>query len=212
VTSQLTRKLILTALAAILLIFAGFACGFVSCLQLKSAVPGDLREQYLLQPGDASPTARAGVLDALRVFQDGYARRDPSNLDAFMHRLFPNEGDVLILGTDSGEWIRGYPATSEFIKGDWMNWGDFKFSVDNAAIWSSGDVAWVATPGVVRFKGGDRPVRFTAILTRNESDWVFRQAQFQWDERNPVSADLLHPGTYLRLTRLALHRMAPAAF
>jgi hypothetical protein len=124
-----------------------------------------------------------------------------------MHRLFLNEGDVLILGTDSGEWVRGYPAASEFIKGDWMNWGDFKFSVDNAAIWSYGDVAWVASTGSVHFKRSDRPVRFSAILTRNGNNWIFRQAQFQWDDRDPSVADILQPATYLRLIRLALRRL-----
>ena len=80
---------------------------------------------------------RAGVLAALTDFQKGYVKRDPKELDAFMNRLFPKKDDILLLGTDAGEWARGYPAVGEFIRADWMNLGDFRFAVDDSVVWSS---------------------------------------------------------------------------
>lgn len=209
----LTRKRILSALTIAVFVLGTFTFGFVSSLHLKSAVSSDLRKQYL-QAGDAPLSVRAGVLAALTDFQEGYVKRDPKELDAFMNRLFPKNDDILLLGTDAGEWARGYPAVGEFIRTDWLNWGDFRFAVDDTIVWSSGDVAWIASIGAVHEHGSDRPLRFSAILTRHGNRWLFRQVHFQWDDRDPSPADLLRPSTHLKLLSWLLqstrHISAPA--
>ena len=209
-TVGLTRKRVLSALAAVLLIVVGFAFGFVTSLHLKSVASGDRRQRYLLQTGDAPAPVRAQVLVALRAFQEGYIRRDPKELDSFMDRLFPENSDILLLGTDADEWVRGYRPVAEFIRTDWLKWGDFRFAVDDSIIWSSGDVAWIASVGAVREQGVDRPLRFSAILTRNGNNWLFRQLHFQWDARDPSPSDLLHASTYLKLVRLVLRHLRGA--
>ena len=123
VSVGMTRKRIPPVLAVVLLLAGGFAFGFVSCLHLKDTTSSDRRHQYLLQAGDAPAPVRAEVLTALRAFQEGYIRRDPRELDSFMHRLFPENDDILLLGTDADEWVRGYRAAAEFIKTDWLKWG-----------------------------------------------------------------------------------------
>ncbi len=173
--------------------------------------PNELRQQYLLPAGDAPPSVRAGVLDALKDFQEGYVKRDPNDLNAFMNRLFPKNGDILFLGTDAGDWARGYPAVAESIREDWLTWGDFRFAVDDSIIWSSGDVAWVVSVGVLHAPGSDRPVRYSAILTRNGNSWRFRQVHFQWDDRDPGVTDLLRPRTPLKLFRWVLEYMRAMA-
>jgi SnoaL-like domain len=195
-----------TALTIMLLVLGAFLFGFVSSLHLKSFEPQDVRKQYLLPGGDAPPPTRAGVQAVLREFQEGYVRRDPKELDSFMNRLFAKDDDVLLLGTDSGEWARGYSAVAAFIKTDWREWGDFRFAVDDSLVWSSGDVAWIASVGTVREYGSDRPVRFSAILTRNGDGWLFKQVHFQWDDRDASSADLLHLDTHLKLAKWVLQR------
>lgn len=203
-TIGLSRKRVVSALAGALLILGAFLFGFVSCLNLKSAVSAELRQQYLMPAGDAPLPVREGVLAALREFQEGYVKRDPKELNSFMNRLFPKSDDVLLLGTDAGEWVRGYPAVGEFIRADWVNWGDFRFAVDNSIVSSSGDVAWIASVGAVHENGSDRPLRFSAILTRNGGNWLFRQVHFQWDDRDPGPSDLLHPRTQLKLVKVML--------
>jgi hypothetical protein len=164
--------------------------------------------QYLQQAGDAPPLVRSGVLTALKTFQDGYIKRDQKDIDSFMGRVFAKNGDVLIQGTDAGEWARGYPAATEFIREDWKDWGDFRFAADEAIIWSSGDVAWIASLGTVHFiDGSDRPLRISAILSRDGSNWLFREVHFQWDEHDPDSTDILRFKTYLRLAALLFRRM-----
>ena len=213
-TFGLTRKRILYALVIALFVLGAFTFGFVSSLHLKSAVSSDLRKQYLLQAGDTPLSVRAGVLAALTDFQEGYIKRDPKELDSFMNRLFPKNDDILLLGTDAGEWTRGYPAVGEFIRTDWREWGDFRFAVDDSIVWSSGEVAWIASVGAVHEHGSDRPLRFSAILTRNGNRWLFRQVHFQWDDRDPGAADLLRPSTHLKLGKWVfqyLRHMAQSA-
>jgi len=205
------HRRILSTLAVTLLAAFGFALGFVSCLHLRSSASSDLRHQYLLQTGDAPPSVRIGVIAALKTFQDGYINRDPRELDAFMHRVFPENDDILVLGTDEGEWVRGHRAVSEFIREDWTKWGDFRFAVDDSIVWSSGDVAWIASVGAVHDQRLDRPLRFSAILTRQGNDWLFRQVHFQWDDRDPSPDDVFHVGTYLRLVKQVLHRFRHTA-
>jgi hypothetical protein len=138
----------------------------------------------------------------MRDFQDGYARRDLSAIGAFMQRLFPTDKHDLVLGTDAGEWIRGYEQIGNFIHGDWQHWGDVRLDVDDSMISAAGDVAWLATRGVVSFPvGSSRRIRFTATLVRDDRRWVFRQVQFQWERNDEVPSlrQFLEPHTLMRL-------------
>ena len=209
-TYGLTRKWAFFVVAAALIALGGFGFGFVACLHLKSAVSNEIRQKQLLQAGNAPLAVRAQVLSSLRAFQAGYVNRDPRNVDSFMKELFPNDDQILVIGTEGGtsEWARGHLAATEFIRADWQEWGDFRFNVDNSILWSSGDVAWAASVGTVRFHEWERPVRFTAILTREGDTWRFRQLHFQWDDNGPEAKDVLRPITYRRLFRLALRRIS----
>jgi hypothetical protein len=190
-TIELSKKHLVSALVVYLLGAAGLLCCFAAYLHMKRVAGSDLLAQQLQKPGDAPLPVQAGVRNALKDFQDGYTQRDPRNLDAFMSRLFGKNDDILILGTGGAEWARGYPAAAEFIKADWKGWGDLRLGVENALICSSGDVAWVTSTGTVQKKGIERPVRFSAILTRNDGIWHFRQVHFQWEGHGASPANLL---------------------
>lgn len=182
-----------------LLLVAGFLIGVVSSRHAKTTVLETSRSQYLSQKGDASDPDRAGVLRALQEFQDGYSARDHRRLDSFMSDLFPDNDDILLLGTDAREWIRGREPVRQFIRSDWEGWGDFTFDVNHTIVWSSGNVAWIASVGHVRASRSNRPVRFSAVLARDDRSWRFRQIQFQWDEQDPELSDLAHPETMAKL-------------
>ena len=186
------------------LLFAGFVAGLVCSRHLKNSVPDVGRKAYLAQKGDAPPDVRNGVLAAFRDFQDGYSHRDPKQLESFMGRLFPDGDDVLLLGADYGEWIRGRNRVSRFIQSDWERWGDVKLSVEEATVWSSGDAAWLATTGTVD-SPLPRPLRFSAVLTRHGQSWLFRQVQFQWDESDARVSDLFRWRNLSELLSWAVH-------
>jgi hypothetical protein len=151
----------------------------------------ETQQSYLREKGDASGSVRAEVLVSLREFQDGYAKRDLLRLDEFMNRLFPRDQDARVIGTDANEWKSGYDAIARFVRDDWRGWGDVYLAVDDAVISSSGDAAWLATTGRVTSLHSTRSIRFTAVLTRRDGHWLFRQIQFQWDERLLAFSDLL---------------------
>jgi hypothetical protein len=202
-----TRKTIVAGLSIILLVTGAFVLGFASSLHLKTSPSDEFRRQCLLQKGDAPESVRAEVLAALRAFQEGYRKRDPKELDAFMQLLFQETGTPLLLGTDTGEWVSGYRSVGQFIREDWLKWGDFRFNVEDSIVSSSGDVAWTASVGSLHTGQLDRPLRFSTVLARGDHRWVFRQVQFQWDERDASPRDLLRPDTYLKLIRWALCRV-----
>jgi hypothetical protein len=201
------RKTIVAGVSITLLTTGAFVFGFASSLHLKSSTSEEFRRQCLLQKGDAPELVRAEVLVALRAFQDGYRKRDPKELDAFMQLLFQETGKPLLLGTDTGEWVSGYRSVGQFIREDWLKWGDFKFNVEDSIVSSSGDVAWTASVGSLHVGQLDRPLRFSTVLARGDHRWLFRQVQFQWDERDAGPRDLLHPDTYLKLIRWMLSRV-----
>jgi hypothetical protein len=202
-----TRSRVAILFVAALLVMAGFIAGFRVCLHLRGYSPGPAREQNLAQSGNAPLAVRSSIVERLHTLQQGYAQRDPKQIDAFTHDLFADDGDVLILGTEGGteEWVRSGAAARQFIAEDWRGWGDLRLDVDHAIVWSSGSAAWVATIGSVQWKTRERPIRFTAVLTREEDRWVFRLMHFQWDDKDPSASDLLRSRTYLSLLPGAIH-------
>lgn len=164
-------------------------------IEEKSALPNELDKSQ----GDAPNAVRIEVLRLLKVFQDGYTKRNPEQLDRFMQELFPRDKKIVLLGTNAREWVTGYDSISRFIHADWTDWGDLRLDIEDPAICASGDVAWVATQGVVTSGGRSRPIRFTAILAFDQGKWSFRQVQFQWDERLATLGDFSQLKNYARL-------------
>jgi hypothetical protein len=87
----------------------------------------------------------------LQTFQDGYTRRDSSQVDAFME-LFTPEAEVI--GTNGAkpgvdEWYTSRDAARELVEGDWKEWGDLRLDVDAASIHAQGEAGWIAASATV---------------------------------------------------------------
>ena len=186
---QNRSQVLVFAFVGLALATSGFVMGWH--LSRRPIGPG-IPAHYLDQKGDAQKQVRTAVLVSLRAFQSGYLKRDTAVLPAFMEQLFPKDQDILLLGTDSGEWIEGYQRVGDFIANDWRYWGDVRLDVENAMISADNDVAWLTTLGTVS-SGSSPPrvIRFTAVLTLSNDRWLFRHVQFQWDERMENLAELL---------------------
>lgn len=133
--------------------------------------------------GNASPQVRAAVLDQLRVFQDGYTKRNAAGVDEFMGRLFSHERP-LVLGTMPGEIYAGHERAREIIRTDWESWGDCRFRLGETQVSAEGDVAWFATVGSVTFDLSRflvLPLRLSGVMVNEDGVWRIRQAQFQFD-------------------------------
>jgi SnoaL-like domain len=133
--------------------------------------------------GNAPDSTRKEVIGQLNKFQDGYSRRDTSQVDAFMQSLYSRE-NILILGTSPGEICKDYDKASGLVRSDWESWGDCRFMVDSANISSDGNTAWFSTRGYVKFDLSGLlviPLRLTGIMVKEDQVWKFRQQQFQFD-------------------------------
>ena len=147
-------------------------------------------EEVILSPaksfyskGNAPDSIRQEIVDQLKRFQDGYSKRDTKNIDSFMESLYSRE-NILILGTMPGEIYSGHHNAARLVSTDWESWGDCKFEIDSANISSSGNTAWIATRGFVKFDLSRLlviPLRLTGIMVKEDQEWRFQQQQFQFD-------------------------------
>lgn len=123
------------------------------------------------------------IIHQLNKFQEGYTKRDTSQIKLFMEELFSKE-NVLILGTQPNEICIGHRAATRLVFADWKQWGDCTFLINNSNISSSGNVAWFSTTGYVKFDLSSLlvlPLRLTGVMVYENEIWKFQQMQFQFD-------------------------------
>jgi hypothetical protein len=133
--------------------------------------------------GNAPDSIRKEVLTQLHKFQDGYSKRDTSQLESFMSSLYSKD-NILILGTMPAEIFTGYKRASHLVKNDWESWGDCHFAMDSANISSSGNIAWFSSRGYVKFDLSSLlviPLRLSGVMVKENGTWKFQQQQFQFD-------------------------------
>lgn len=208
------RKIFLVV-AALCALAVAFAAGFVVCLKLRHTPSAEATAQRMRPAGDAPPAVRAGVAATLEALEQAYqpsttGQLDSRQIDALMTRAFAPDADILLLGTEGvpAEWVRGETRVRDFLGHDCAQWGQVRFDPQSALVWSSGNVAWVATAGTVEFRSGSRPLRLTAVLEQRGGRWVFRQIQFQWNDEPAEASDLFRLETYRTALRHALRHLA----
>jgi hypothetical protein len=91
------------------------------------------------------------IYSLLQAFQDGYTRREISQVDSFME-LFT--ADVEVIGTNGvkpglDEWYRDRVSARELVEGDWQGWGDLHLDLNSMSVQQRGDVGWVAASATV---------------------------------------------------------------
>jgi hypothetical protein len=96
-------------------------------------------------------TSQDEIRTLLQTFQNGYTRRDLTQVDAFM-QLFTAEAEVI--GTNGvrpgvDEWYMDRASARELVAGDWQGWGDLRLDLDSMSIHSRVEVGWVAAPATV---------------------------------------------------------------
>jgi hypothetical protein len=100
---------------------------------------------------DNYPTPLDEIRALLQAFQDGYVRRDGTQVERFM-KLFT--GDAEVIGTNGvrpgeGEWYLDRASARELVEGDWQGWGDLRLDWDSLSIRRHGFVGWVAAAATV---------------------------------------------------------------
>ena len=143
----------------------------------------DSHDSYIFSKGNAPEHVRTEIIQLLKKFQDGYTKRDTSQVKSFIQQLFSEE-NIFILGTMPHEICIGHKEVSRLVFADWYRWGDCTFLIDNANISTNGNVAWISTIGYVKFDLSSLlvlPLRLTAVIVKEKDVWKFQQIQFQFD-------------------------------
>lgn len=89
------------------------------------------------------------IMDLLKKFQEGYSKRDLTNLDVYFSELFIQSDSLVILGTSDGEWCLGVDASKKLIEDDWKHWGDVCINTDAIDLSINDHIAWFSTTGTV---------------------------------------------------------------
>jgi ketosteroid isomerase-like protein len=95
--------------------------------------------------------SRDEIRALLQVFQDGYTRRDVTQVASFM-TLFTEDSELI--GTNGvkpgvDEWYMDRTSARELVQGDWEGWGDLQLDLATMSIHRRGDVGWVAASATV---------------------------------------------------------------
>ncbi|MCK4746678.1 MAG: nuclear transport factor 2 family protein [Bacteroidales bacterium] len=136
--------------------------------------------------GNAPPGIRDSIITQLEYFEKGYLERYVEILEEYCNRLISKE-NILILGTMPQEIYSGYEAAAELIRTDWLNWGDVYYLMDQAHVSVQNEVAWISTIGYVEFDMSRflvLPLRYSAVMVKEDASWKFQQMQFQFDLDN----------------------------
>lgn len=112
---------------------------------------------------------RDNIRSLLEVFQDGYTRRDMTQVDSFM-TLFTEDAEVIgTNGVKPGveEWYMNRASARDLVQGDWEGWGDLRLDLDAMSIHSRGDVGWVAAPATVTKLIGEEDYAYFLEFVKN---------------------------------------------
>jgi hypothetical protein len=132
--------------------------------------------------GDISSTERENVLKTLRILQDGYTKRDVSDIDKCVEKTFSTH-NVLILGTNPTEILTGKDGAKGLLYGDWAYWGDVKLHLDGSRFDQYDNMVYMATSGEIKIDLWHLklPLRITGVLVKENSNWLISKLQFQYD-------------------------------
>ena len=99
-----------------------------------------------------------------------------SNGDSvFLENFLADQGNVLMIGTDSNEWWSKANTIIEQLKTQAQS--GVKLVPGNLVSFSEGSVGWMADDGkFVRPNGDEAPYRMTAVFHRENDEWKLIQA------------------------------------
>ena len=92
--------------------------------------------------------------------------------EEFLENFLSDQGDVLMIGTDSNEWLSEASIITAQLKSQ-----SVKLVPGNLVAYSEGSVGWMADDGkFVTPDGGEAPFRMTAVFHRVNDEWKLVQA------------------------------------
>ncbi len=119
------------------------------------------------------PERSAEIEQVLRTTFDALAR---SNIDE-IGRHTSRDPCVVAIGSDPSEWVEGYEQYMQLFRESTPNSElGVTAGLDNVRAYQEGDVGWAAGRGYFEMEGKRVPVRFTAVLHKEDGEWKAVQA------------------------------------
>ncbi|MBC7914289.1 MAG: nuclear transport factor 2 family protein [Pyrinomonadaceae bacterium] len=91
--------------------------------------------------------------------------------------------DIFILGTNPSETFTGKEGAKRLLHGDWAYWGEVKFLLDGSRMDQYNNAVYVAMGGEIKIDIWHLrfPLRITAVMLKENSNWLISKLQFQYD-------------------------------
>jgi ketosteroid isomerase-like protein len=91
---------------------------------------------------------------------------------SFFERMFPRQGDVVVIGTDPDEWWADYPTIIQVFKAQLEEMKGFKFVASDPQAYSDHNVGWSIDRLRLRSPdGGEIPIRMTNVFHKYNGQW-----------------------------------------
>lgn len=119
--------------------------------------------------------ARSGAQDEVRAVLDGMNEAQNAGDAERVRSMLSERPDAVHIGTDAEEWWTSKQWVDDVAAADGGD--DIRGVLDDIDIHVQGDVAWAEARG--RFTnagGGERPIRATAVLVREDGEWKVVQS------------------------------------
>lgn len=121
------------------------------------------------------------IKKVLRVFQEGYVRRDLDHVEEYMKEVFLSHEELVVIGTDAEELCLGIDATRNIIQSDWKYWGDFKFNLEDALISVNKEVAYFTTKAILS----------RVVSSEQTLQWIKNGAKYIFQSKKTTKDKLL---------------------
>jgi ketosteroid isomerase-like protein len=133
--------------------------------------------------------AKAEVAGVLDRFRSGWEEHD---IDAVLS-CFADADDTVVIGTDAGEYWRGYRSFAEPFRAMSSAFGEARYTwLDGPVIGVEGERAWadglLGTVLIVAGETVEAKLRTTWLLRRGLGGWQVTQAHFSVAPDAPVAA------------------------
>jgi hypothetical protein len=132
-------------------------------------------------PASKASVEAEEVKKVLRVFQEGYIRRDLSYVEEYMKEVFLPNGDLVVIGTDAEELCIGGAAAKQLVESDWKYWGDFKFNLEGASLSVRGEAAYFTTKALLT----------RTISTEKTLEWIKGGAKYLLEAKKNAKYKLI---------------------
>lgn len=107
-------------------------------------------------------TKNIEVIEILKRIQKGYDDRNIDEVENFVEDVFTKKDGIVFLGTDLGQWAEDHKGISEIIKKQWTTndetFGKVDFNFEEADVFESGEILFVASKGTVNRTIEDKEV------------------------------------------------------